>query len=143
MDSPISWTAQLAIGNAEIDAQHQTLFTFADSLYAFCTAPNSPKTEIQKFLHEAASYAKYHFSCEEKLMRDIDYPNYTAHVKQHREFIAEVSKNIIAFSRDNRLSLEPFYAYITKWLVEHITKEDKDIARFMHPQQDSAEPDEQ
>ena len=136
MDSPISWNPQLCIGEEEIDQQHRKLFDFADRLYTFCTNTGTPanKKEIELFLNEATSYAKYHFSYEEQIMKEIRYPQLITHVKRHHEFIAEVSENLIAFSHDKHLSLEPFYEYITKWLIDHITKEDACIAQFLHPQ---------
>jgi hemerythrin len=79
-------------------------------------------------------YAKEHFATEETIMREAEYPEYEAHIKEHLYFLRHVGKlceelELNGFSP--KLSREVNY-YISEWFIEHILLLDMQLVGFLN-----------
>jgi hemerythrin-like metal-binding protein len=71
----LRWHSSYEIGHAEIDAQHEGWFiTISDVLESIDTA------QFKEFEAVMLEYTSRHFQHEERLMREIDYPDMANHV---------------------------------------------------------------
>lgn len=130
---PIEWTEELSTGIDEIDNQHKELFKRINSLLDACRQGRG-KDEVGRVMRFMEDYVKMHFSTEEKLMAELNYPAYAGHKGQHLEFM----NNFNALKR--RFNAEGPRVHIVidmnrmlvDWLLEHIKKLDKSLARFMN-----------
>ena len=81
----MKWLVEYEIGVSELDGQHRELFENFDRLME-CIDQGQGKEVVGEFLGFIDSYIECHFSIEEKLMEDAEYPGKTVHVSQHRLF---------------------------------------------------------
>lgn len=121
----ISWQESYQIGNAAIDLQHKKLFYLVDELdnAADAAALKQSFATLFKFTNE-------HFKTEEELMSNANYPELNEHKKKHEELLGQLG--IVAaqpLSEEERLST--FRTFMTRWLVDHIEKEDRKLNAYL------------
>jgi len=127
-----AWNDHFLLGNELVDMQHQRIFELADDIIRTCEAGGSVEKvgETLGFLEE---YAIRHFTDEELLMFEYDYPEYEKHRRMHDEFKATVRKLTRRF-RESGSSAEmvrDMNNLLVRWLVNHIPREDKKIGRHI------------
>ena len=119
------WTDDYAVGNPALDEQHQRMFALANSLSEILSVE-----QIKKSIWHMFKHLNDHFSDEEKMMKEIDYPKLSEHRELHNELITKLS-DISSYSFDSDESIFKFKKFIYDWLVEHIMIADKDYFRFL------------
>ena len=129
----IPWHDGYKVGIETIDNQHRHLFEIADTLYSAITNNKPPtKAAVKELLDQCADYVKLHFSHEECLMNDTQYPDSSGHKKAHRAFTGAVKKVITDFSEGKEIDLVELYAFISDWLVEHIILVDRSLGAYLN-----------
>lgn len=129
----IPWHDGYKVGIATIDNQHRHLFEIADVLYGVITSGKEPpKAAVKELLDQLAEYVVMHFSHEEDLMNDTQYPASGGHKKAHVLFTDAVKKVIEDFSNGKKIDLEELYAFISDWLVEHIILVDRSLGAYLN-----------
>lgn len=102
------WNKELETGNSIIDTQHrqliQTISNLMDALKA-----GKGSTEIEKTMRFLADYTAKHFTDEEKLQLQYNYPDYVNHKKMHEGF-KQIVKELSEQFKKEGVSL----AFITK-----------------------------
>lgn len=129
------WKESFAIGDAEIDAQHQRLFVLAHEF-------SEAKDKAAQALCAGAlfDYTREHFGHEEALMAATGYPEMEAHVAQHKHLIArlgEVSDRVY----NGTLSAEDLNKFLSAWLVGHIVTFDTKLISAVGKRRASQQPD--
>lgn len=127
-----SWQENLSIGVLEIDIQHKLLFEKFD---AFATACES-ETEadgVYRLFWFLEAYTITHFTQEEKLMQQVGYPGLARHREQHQFFTNEISvlKERLRSEGPNAALIGKIRMFVTDWLIEHISRMDRDIAQYV------------
>ena len=132
----LEWGEYLSVGVTEIDDQHKQLFDNFNAFLAACRNGQSAE-EASRLFAFLGSYVVTHFSDEERLMQRLGYPGYQKHREMHREF------TLRAAALEERLRSEgPTLSLVTSitltvngWLIEHISRVDRDIGRFVKEKQ--------
>ena len=124
----IEWKDDYKIGDAEIDAQHQELFSRVNR---FLLA--SDTTSLIKCAVSMYKYTRQHFSHEESLMRQIRYPDMPRHVEEHNRLITRLNgvAGAIALEKLDKTTWESF---LTDWLIGHIAASDAKLAAYVRAQ---------
>ncbi len=128
----IDWTEDLSVGVSEIDEQHKELFRKVNSLLEACKLGKG-KAEVGGVLGFLDDYVKLHFSSEEKLMREHDYPDFLSHRSQHISFIADVDTLKREFEEGGaglHLVVRTNQA-VADWLIRHIKKIDRAMGIYV------------
>ncbi len=128
----IVWKDNLATGINEIDSQHKELFDRINKLFQACHSGRGTQ-EVMNVMSFLENYVIEHFSCEEKLQLKSNFPNYTAHKKQHEDFKAEISKlkQQLEASADSTTFVIKINNLIVNWLLNHIKKSDKELSQHL------------
>ena len=133
----MQWTDELSVGVEIIDTQHKELFLRINDLVAAIrqSACKYKIGDVVKFLGE---YITFHFSEEEKLMKQCGYPALKQHREHHKKFIAnfkrikaripELEGGAKPGSYD--LSMET-NQIIVDWILDHIARVDKAFGEFL------------
>ena len=131
----MEWNNNLATGIADIDNQHREIFSRVAKLTDACSDGRG-KEEVLRLLLFLQDYIKEHFSAEERIQLRHGYPDYAAHKAQHTRFIEDVGRLESAFREDGAtLSLVIMTnKTLTSWLVQHISKTDKELAGYLQEQ---------
>jgi hemerythrin len=126
------WDENLSIGVLEIDIQHKLLFEKYNAFLAACHAEMEADA-IYRLLWFVEAYALTHFREEEDLMQRIGYPDYQIHREQHLKFCEDLGKLKESLRNDGPTQniMLNMSAFISRWLIDHISNMDMAIGRFM------------
>lgn len=127
------WTKELETGIAQIDEQHHWLVDITNKLYDSINNGQADSVEIGKILEQLVDYTINHFIAEEALFANLEYPERVEHVKQHNLFTHKVYSLLDRHeSGDNNVASEDTLDLLKNWLINHISKTDKDYIPFFH-----------
>jgi hemerythrin len=125
------WSDKFSVHIKEIDEQHKKLVAMLDELYVAMEAGQGSDV-LGKILMEMVDYAGTHFSYEENLMLQHDYPEYIKHRAEHDVFVAKVSDLLQRYEKNpNVLSVETGI-FLKKWLTNHIMGSDQLYAPWLN-----------
>jgi hemerythrin len=127
----VTWDPALALGHAEIDAQHQEIFRRLGVLEE--AMEGGEPAEISLLLDFLGEYAVSHFSAEERVMATIHYPGAGVHGAAHARFIREYRELRALYDANggSRAVLVRARTWVDDWLRAHIMGVDQSLARFL------------
>lgn len=125
---PIQWSDTLATGLRQIDLQHQELIDLINTLEAEHEA-GSRQNAIDEVLPKLNAYILFHFGTEEALMAVTDGKHAELHRIQHRDFTSRIAQ--LSQLPPDSIDLPGLISYLNHWLIEHIMKTDRDLARLV------------
>jgi len=133
----VSLPDHLVTGHPELDAQHQELFERTHDFFKKAKFGVS-KEELRRFLGYLHDYTITHFRFEEALMRDLHYPAIWDHEAEHVLFWREVLGLMDHCESMNYTTLcgARVQSTVTRWLAEHIEKEDMALAQWIRAKTD-------
>ena len=121
----VLWDEKYATGIDEIDDQHKQLVILTNELYQACLDRNAVGPAFKGAMGRMVEYVRYHFTAEQELLKQMNYPNYKEHAVQHNELI----KHIIGASNDyvqgKRFVANKFVITLKDWVFGHIAYYDK------------------
>lgn len=126
------WNSSLETGNVNIDIQHKRLVEALNKLLEACSKGQG-RSKLKKFTEFLYEYTTTHFEDEEKLQKEIGYPDYISHKKYHEDFKKAVLEIMEELERDgpNIVLTGKINSKIGDWLVSHIKREDFKIAEYI------------
>jgi hemerythrin len=128
----VAWDERYAIGIPLIDAQHQELIRMTNELYKACLEEGDAGARLFKATIKAAvDYVKFHFSAEEKLLENVDYPQIAVHKKQHEEFAIKILEEVTNFEEGKKFVPNAFVRFLRDWILSHIALMDKKYAEYI------------
>lgn len=132
MVNVIIWRDSYNVGVKLIDEQHQELVVRLNDFMEACTQQKA-KEKIEETLEFLKTYTIGHFQDEEELMKNVHYPEYEEHKKEHDSFIQVIEQlieqvkgqgtSILATIKLNRLLVD--------WLLNHIQRNDVKVGEFI------------
>lgn len=127
-----SWDDSLNTGHKLVDDEHKAIVVLLNDLVAICN-DNKPKAEILDSLNLIAKHTVEHFNDEEDIQKQINYPQYNFHKKQHDDFVAEVVEIIEEFKSNNDIPwlLTKVDEVIVAWLIRHMKGSDKHFVNYV------------
>jgi hemerythrin len=125
----VAWKDSYRIDIERIDRQHKKLFELAN---LFFEALESTKCQglVVPVLLGLLSYTKVHFSEEEAVMKEINYPDFAAHQIEHQWLREQVETAMMHLNNNRTIDINAMAMFLKKWLTEHIQVEDKKIGDF-------------
>ncbi len=122
---------QYKLGIKTVDSQHQTWF---DIYYELVTLVYSEKenpellSEIIEKLHD---YTHYHFQYEEKLLREISYPDLKQHKSNHKNLYASISWYKRQMEEGKIVCSERILHTMEQWILTHILVDDRKYVEYI------------
>lgn len=133
-DLNIQWHESIAIGHAEIDAQHRELFEHTRK-FVEAIANSWDYSELEPLLEFLEKYVVEHFDTEERFMAEKNYPFLQMQIAQHAEFykLFEDFKDELEqdFSKRRIFFLFRTQVLLIDWLVNHTSKLDRHFGKFL------------
>jgi hemerythrin len=120
----LNWIPGYSVNNEELDHHHQRLFYLLNSVYE--NVMESPEVDrIHTVLEELSDYTRYHFSTEERHMKENDYQGLDEHIEKHREFAYSIEA-LRSRYHDNDLEVaRQLIIVLGDWLLGHVLKDDR------------------
>lgn len=128
----ITFDKSLETGNELIDTQHKELIGRVNRLTEECV-PGAEKRAAVATLDFLLDYTEFHFSAEEELQREIEYPELAAHHSEHVKFKAAVDDLRVMLEEEEGPSeafVEAVKKNVEEWLQNHIRTWDKAVAEY-------------
>jgi hemerythrin len=126
------WDSSLETGHEKIDNQHKQLVAALNGIIE-ASRQGKGSEEIFKTLDFLTGYTIMHFSTEEKLQIQYDYPDYLVHKRYHDEFKVTVTKLTKQLVEEG--PTEEMVGIVTttigSWLLNHIKGDDFRMAAFI------------
>jgi diguanylate cyclase (GGDEF)-like protein/hemerythrin-like metal-binding protein len=137
------WSEIFETDIALVDEQHHKLVDLINQFGSLLTHNQVQTDDILKVLKELLDYAEYHFSDEERLMREskIDARHFDHHINSHTDFLEEVRMLFLAFNAENLDSASRLLEFLIHWLAYHILGIDQNMAKQLKKIQSGATPD--
>jgi hemerythrin-like metal-binding protein len=129
--SIFKWDDEYSVNIFMIDSHHKKLFDIMNRLYELM-AEGADDDSIIRIIAELLDYTNYHFSEEEKMMAQFNYPELSQHQQLHREFIAKLEE----FQASAKNGMAIFVAVKVadlgiSWLKSHILTVDNRYKKYM------------
>ncbi len=125
----IEWRDDFKTGIASVDHEHRELIDTINALHDDSRV-HGDKATVEAVLGDIHSGISAHFALEEKVMRDMAYPEYGAHKAEH-EALLDAIRDIMeqvhadpAFSYRDRLQTQ-----LQRWFGDHFKGADARLHR--------------
>jgi hemerythrin len=135
----LEWDSRFSVRIAEIDQQHKKLIGLINRLHESmqqASGRDALETAVQELsaqatvINEMVEYSSYHFSTEEKYMRQHVYPDYEKHKKEHEYFTNKVRTLKSDFDGGQAILSGQIMEFLKEWLSGHILGVDKKYEPF-------------
>ena len=125
----MNWDNNYKINIEVIDDQHKGMLDLISRITGDYNAEEQ-RRRIADTVRELVSYTARHFADEQKLMNQIDYPDYQSHVRLHKEFIIHVKGILIRLRKGKNVDLAEIRQFLEKWWIDHIVIEDSRFGKY-------------
>jgi hemerythrin len=128
----LTWNDDLSVGIDLIDSQHKMMISRLNEVYAAVEEKKGVGLIVKTF-DFLTDYTNFHFSTEEKHMKEQEYPEMEYHVGQHNEFKKTLNNLFQDFKEEGAtvdLS-ESLSKFLIMWFVTHIRNTDLKFGRFL------------
>ena len=126
----INWQKSYAIGIPKIDEHHQHLFVLLNEFFKNILSKSS-YADLESLFKELVDYVAYHFTEEERLMKNNSFPGLEMHREEHGKF----AKRVLALTNDYHAKKDFIFletaTFIFNWIQSHILKSDAEFGRFI------------
>ncbi|MFY3744947.1 bacteriohemerythrin [Anaeromyxobacter sp. PSR-1] len=125
----MEWTARLAVGIDDIDAQHRELFRRVNGLVA-AMGERRGREELAEVIAFLRAYVDVHFEAEARLMARTRYPGRAFHAAEHAHFRAQVEElaaRIAAEGPESHHAVK-LGGILCDWLRQHVLLTDRQLA---------------
>ena len=122
----------LITGNEMIDSQHKELIGMINGHLDSCEVCNY-KLAAVKTLDYLAEYTYFHFTAEEKLQEEMDYPGIKEHEEEHaklRKVVDELHQMLVEEEGPTPAFVEQVNRNVIDWLYRHIKGFDRSVAEY-------------
>jgi hemerythrin len=126
----VEWKDSYSVGIDSIDQQHKKLLSLINQLQTAVDYSTGEQFE-REALDELVDYTKTHFTYEEGLMRDNDYPDFVAHKAQHEKMFKKVGEVLAEYEQDHDTAMANAAQYLKDWLIHHINGTDKEYSSYL------------
>ncbi len=129
-DQFVEWKDDYSVGIDSIDQQHKKLLNLINQLQTAVDYSTGEQFE-REALDELVDYTKTHFTYEEGLMRDNDYPDFEPHKAQHEKMFEKVREVLAEYEQDQDTAMANVAEYLKDWLINHINGTDKEYSSYL------------
>lgn len=129
-EDKIIWKPEYSVGIASLDKDHKKLISLLNQFNTAYDYAMSESYEREAF-DDLIAYTKYHFSREEELMEQNEYPDVIAHKAQHKIMFEQVETFIKLYNEQGHDALEEVSDFLINWLINHINGTDKKYSKHL------------
>jgi hemerythrin len=122
----------------EIDTHHVEMAKQLNLLVKMLDRPlaaNGQHLGLEELLNNYMRLTRQHFSWEEEQMRELGFPDYARHKREHTMLLAELNQLLVDIRRNpSAVDIDTLRA-LKHWLIAHITLADRAYAEYYHGKQ--------
>ena len=126
----LRWTPEQSVHVPAIDAEHEEMFRVAPALRQALLAGDKTG-HLDLLCRRLAAELNGHFSHEERLMRDAEYPAYVWHERQHRTARAKMGALERDVQRGECQSMFESLESVAVWMRDHTSVADRMVGSYL------------
>lgn len=126
----MKWQYNYSLNDRQIDEQHIKLIAEVERLRLLVDEGCENALLLETFT-VIINYAKEHFIDEERLMRQVGFPEAENQEKMHAEFIEKIDDKLLRFRSRKKFEIRELFAFLQAWIENHILVEDRKVADFI------------
>ena len=120
----------VVVGVGEIDSQHQELIELTNALGEAMEARKDNES-VGRILSDLVGRTRSHFAAEERLMRELGYPDAARHFREHERLLGHVSDLERRFREGDVLLSFAIMVELKGWATQHIAHSDSLLGEFL------------
>ena len=125
----VEWDRKFEVGHERIDFEHKIFLNLIRDASRLPERQAS-RERVSRHLNEVKQYAVFHFTSEENIMLDLNYPDIEPHKKEHDRLLALFDNRVYQY-RSEEIDLEQVVAFLFEWFALHTTQVDTKLARYI------------
>jgi len=128
----LQWDESFVLGIAEIDNQHRSIIEQFQKI-SEAVQIGEPTNVIEQLSDFLCEYAGIHFTAEEKIMAEYEYPDFESQRREHEEFTRDANLLKETIKRDGvsqEIAIETT-GKLFRWIIRHIKTHDKKMAEYV------------
>jgi hemerythrin len=125
----LNWNESLSVKISSIDQQHKKLFDLINEFYD-SMSQGSSKEKLMGVIKGLKDYTVVHFSNEEKIMKTINYSEFSNHKAEHDKFVATILDYEERYKSGKLILSLEVTNFIKNWITSHIMGTDKKYSDF-------------
>ncbi len=126
------WDEEMAVGIPTIDADHRDLAQRYNAL-VHALFQNGDPAVFEKCFRSLISQVRRHFAYEQRIMIDLGYKAHDSHAAAHEKLLNEAEDLTQRVTTGvEKYDCSALVLYVKYWLIEHIVRDDRKLARFLH-----------
>lgn len=129
----IKWEDSFSLGIKQLDEHHMHLLDLLNRAYSACML-NNPIAEFRAIIDELYDYTTYHFSAEERVMKENHYPGLPDQEQEHGTFVRKLASYRQEMERGNissTIELVELTEFLANWFRDHIVDVDKKLGVYL------------
>lgn len=127
----MEWSDNYSVKVNTLDNQHKKIVVLINELHSAMRQAHG-KEVLGKILEDLTDYTVFHFSAEEKLMKDNNYPGYVSHKAEHDKLTKQVKDLAANLKSGKNLISQEVMLFLKDWLINHIAGSDKKYSAFFN-----------
>ena len=128
--SLINWSDSYSVKVGSMDDEHKKLIDLMNKLHDAMSSGKSGDV-MKDIIQGLVDYTKKHFSDEEKLMQDNNYPGLIEQQNMHKMFVTKIGIYKSDLDAGKVLSMEVM-TFMKDWLINHIQGVDQKYGEFFN-----------
>ena len=72
-----------------------------------------------------------HFKHEEDWMKELNYPDFDAHQREHKDFIYRIAMFNLSFTSLDAKMVQEIIEFLREWIIQHLSVTDQKITTFI------------
>ncbi len=131
MSATFQWKDSYSVKVAALDNQHKKLFDLINELHVAMSRGHG-KDIVGDVLRRLIDYTVHHFSAEEMLMQNHNFPGLVAHRAEHKALTDKVLAFKKEFDAGTSYVTVQLMTFLQQWLKNHIQTVDQRYGDFLN-----------
>lgn len=126
----IMWSKDIETGIEIVDKQHKMLIDMINEFHDAIMAGQSSE-KMDDIVTGLLYYAQTHFGTEEEFFRKYNYPDRQAHIREHNEFIMNITSKFDKMKKGELVLSVEISKFLRDWLLNHVMSSDRKFAPYI------------
>jgi len=125
----IQWDDIYSVGMEDLDSQHRSILKIINQLIIEKKTGHLDH-KISSIMEELVNYAQYHFSSEEKFMKQYGYSQLGVHKVEHQFFIKKLEDFQKELGKKEEDIHNDILSFLQGWWSHHVLVVDQQYAKY-------------
>jgi hemerythrin-like metal-binding protein len=127
----LTWNHACTVGVRAMDDQHGILMDTTNEL-RLAVVRGSGREQVSEVLDRLIEFTRMHFSSEEKLMDQYQFPGREEHHTEHQRILAQILQSSHRVQHGEQIQMRPLLRFLRESYTEHIESMDREYGPWLN-----------